>query len=96
MSQQAAAGQGVRAAGRGVAAGRGKPRSWFHSNGNGSSKGFKLAISEIANDTFNTGHNKFAAQFSQSCKNVVNYLQRMSNEGYLVALLITQLSEMDP
>ena len=37
-------------------------------------------------DTFNTGQNKFAAQFTQSRKNVANYLQRTSaNEGYLVA-----------
>jgi len=43
-------------------------------------------ISEIANDTFNTGQNQFTAQFTQSRKNVVNYLQRMaSDEGYLVA-----------
>jgi hypothetical protein len=49
-------------------------------------KGFKSAISEIAQGTFNTGQNKFAAQFMQSRKNVVNYLQRTaSSEGYLVA-----------
>jgi hypothetical protein len=49
-------------------------------------KGFKSAISEIVQDTFNTGQNKFAAQFTQSCKNVANYLQRSSaSEGYLVA-----------
>ena len=48
-------------------------------------KGYKSAISEIATDTFNTGQNKFAAQFTQSRKNVANYLQRTSaNEGYLV------------
>jgi len=48
-------------------------------------KGFKSAISEIVQDTFNTGQNKFAAQFTQSCKNVANYLQRSSvSEGYLV------------
>jgi hypothetical protein len=86
MSQQAAAGRGPGAAGRGVAAGRGKSRFRFHSSdGDGSSKGFKLAVLEITNNTFNTGHNKCAAQFSQSRKNVVNYLQRMSNEGYLIA-----------
>ncbi len=49
-------------------------------------KGFKSVISEIAQDTFNTGQNKFAAQFTQLCKNVANYLQRTSaSEGYLVA-----------
>ena len=43
-------------------------------------------ISEITNDTFNTGQNRFTAQFTQSRKNVVNYLQRTaSDEGYLVA-----------
>jgi hypothetical protein len=43
-------------------------------------------ISEIATDTFNTGQNKFAAQFTQPRKNVANYLQRMSaSKGYLVA-----------
>ncbi len=37
-------------------------------------------------DTFNTGHNKFAAQFTESRKNVANYLQCSSAaEGYLVA-----------
>jgi hypothetical protein len=45
-----------------------------------------LAISKIAHDTFNTRQNKFAAQFTQSQKNVANYLQRTSAaEGYLVA-----------
>jgi hypothetical protein len=49
-------------------------------------KGFKLVISEIAQDTFNTGQNKFAAQFTQLRKNVANDLQRTSaSEGYLVA-----------
>jgi hypothetical protein len=49
-------------------------------------KGFKLTIGEIANDKFNTGHNKFADQFTQSRRNVANYLQQMSAaEGYLVA-----------
>jgi hypothetical protein len=46
----------------------------------------KLAISEIANDTFNTGHNKFATQFTESQKNIANYLERsLVAEGYLVA-----------
>ncbi len=81
MSQQATTGHG---AGRG--GGRG-PR-YFHPRGGGGepTKGFKFAISEIAQDTFNTGQNKFAAQFTQSRKNVANYLQRTaSSEGYLVA-----------
>ncbi len=34
---------------------------------------------------FNTGQNKFVAQFTQSRKNVANFLQRTAdNEGYLV------------
>jgi hypothetical protein len=42
-------------------------------------------ISEIAEHTFNTGENKYAAQFTQSREEVANYLQRMSpEEGYLV------------
>ncbi len=49
-------------------------------------KPHKSAISEIPNDTFNTGHNKFAVQFTESQKNVANYLQRsLAAEGYLVA-----------
>ena len=49
-------------------------------------KGFKSAILEIMQDTFNTGHNKVMAQFTQSRKNVANYLQCMSAlKGYLVA-----------
>ncbi len=37
-------------------------------------------------DTFNTGQNKFAAQFTQLQKNVANYLQHTAaSEGYLVA-----------
>ncbi len=52
-------------------------------------KGFKSAISEIAQDRFDTGQNKFAAQFTQSRKNVANYLQRTSaSEGYLVAKMV--------
>ena len=49
-------------------------------------KAFKSTISKIAEDTFNTGQIKFAAQFIQSRKNVSNYLQCTSAyEGYLVA-----------
>jgi hypothetical protein len=77
MSQQVAAGCG---GGRG---GRGKPRYYPQS---GETKGFKSAISKIPHDMFNTGQNKFAAQFTQSRKNVANYLQRTAAlEGYLVA-----------
>jgi hypothetical protein len=81
MSQQAAAGQG---AGSG---GRRKPKHYPRGGGiEASAKAYKSSITEIANDTFNTGQNKFAAQFTQSCKNVANYLQHTSTaEGYLVA-----------
>jgi hypothetical protein len=48
-----------------------------------------LAISEIANDTFNTGHNKFMAQFTELRKIIANYLQRSSAaEGYLVVEMV--------
>jgi hypothetical protein len=72
MSQQAAAGRGG-----GHGGGRGKSR--YHPQGGvDTKKAFKSAISEIAEDTFNTGQNKFTAQFTQSRKNVSNYLQRTS------------------
>ncbi len=49
-------------------------------------KGFESAISEIPQNAFNMGQNKFAAPFMQSRKNVTNYLQcTASLEGYLVA-----------
>ena len=49
-------------------------------------KPHKLTISEIANNTFNTGHNKFVAQFTELQKNIANYFQWSSAaEGYLVA-----------
>ena len=82
MSQQAAAGRGPAAGGLGA----GRVARYFKRKGDPPSKGFKSAISEIANDTFNTGQKRFTAQFTQSRKNVANYLQRMaSDEGYLVA-----------
>jgi hypothetical protein len=81
MSQQAAAGQGAPAAGRAGRAGQ-----FFRGQGDPPTKGFKSAISKIANKTFNTGKNRFAVQFTQSRKNVANYLQRkVADEGYLVA-----------
>ncbi len=52
-------------------------------------KGFKSAISKIALDTFNTGQNKIAAQFTRLHKNIANYLQRTALlEGYLVAKMV--------
>jgi hypothetical protein len=63
--------------------GREKPRYYLWL---GESKEFKSPISKIVHNTFNTGQNKFAAQFTQSQKNVANYLQRMAaSKGYLVA-----------
>jgi hypothetical protein len=87
MSQQAMAGQG---AGQGGCGGGGrKPRYHFPQTGGEMTKGFKSAISEIAQDMSNTGQNKFAAQFTQSRKNVASYLQCTSaSEGYLVAELV--------
>jgi hypothetical protein len=84
MSQQAAVG---RSAGR---SGRRGPRYFCPQGGGGEpTKGFRSAISEITHDTFNTGKNKFAAQFMQSRKNVANYLQHTASlEGYLVAEMV--------
>jgi hypothetical protein len=74
MSQQSAAGRAGRAS------------RFFRRQGDSPTKGFKSAISKIANKTFNTGQNRFAAQFTQSRKNVAIYLQcTAADEGYLVA-----------
>jgi hypothetical protein len=82
MSQQAVARQGAGPAGRG---GGGRKPRYFPQAGGEATKGFKSAISKIAQDTFNTGQNRFAMQFMQLWKNVANYLQRTSaSEGYLV------------
>ncbi len=73
MSQQAAARQGARRGG-----GR-KPKYYPRGGGiEASRKAYKSVIAEIVNDTFNMGQNKFATQFTQSRKNVANYLQCMS------------------
>jgi hypothetical protein len=84
MSQQPAAGRG---AGRG---GGRKPK--FIPQGGGVkslSKAFRSSTSGIEKWTFNTGQNKFAAQFTLSCKEVANYIQRtLAYEGYLVAEMI--------
>ncbi len=72
MSQQAGAGQG---------AGRSSKRrpKYILKGGRmdlmARTKPYKSAIAEIAQDTFNTGHNKFTAQFTQLQKNIANYLQ---------------------
>ncbi len=81
MSQQAAAGRG---AGQG---GRRNPK--FIPRGGGVeslSKAFRSSTSGIKKWTFNTRQSKFAAQFTLSCKEVANYIQRtLADEGYLVA-----------
>ena len=49
-------------------------------------KAYKSSIPGIEEHMFNTGQNKFAAQFTQSHKNVANFLQRTAHDkGYLVA-----------
>ena len=49
-------------------------------------KVYKSSIPGIKEHMFNTGQNKFAAQFTQSHKNVANFLQQTTNDkGYLVA-----------
>jgi hypothetical protein len=64
MSQQMVVGQGApTAAGQ---AGRGGHHHNYQGRDNLSVKGFKSAISKIANNTFNTGKNCFAVQFTQS------------------------------
>jgi hypothetical protein len=96
MSQQAAAGQG---AGHGS---RRKPKYYPQGGGiEASTKAYKPLIAEIRNDTFNTGQNKFTTQFTQSRKNVANYLQRTSAaEGYLVTETVRtvkrQIIELPP
>ncbi len=80
MSQQDAGGQGAGCS-------SGARKGWYFPKGGGidTTKPHKSPITEIAQDTFNTGHNKFAAQFSQSRKIVANYLQWSSvAKGYLV------------
>ena len=81
MSQQAVAGRGSPAGG---CAGRGG--HYFRGQGDPPSKGFKSTITEIATYTFNTGQNRFAAQFTQLRKNVASYLQQTTaDKGYLIA-----------
>ncbi len=41
-----------------------------------SSKVYESPIAEIAKHTFNTGENKFAAQFTESQERVAGYVQR--------------------
>jgi hypothetical protein len=81
LSQQTAAGPDGSCGSR-------KPRH-FPQGGGELTKGCKSPIFKIAGDTFNMGQNKFAAQFTQSRKNVANYLQLTTlAEGYLVAKMV--------
>ncbi len=81
MSQQATVGHGA-----GRSSGRGPIYYCPQGGGAEPTKDFKSVISKIPLGTFNMGKNKFAAQFTQSCKNIANYLQcTASSEGYLVA-----------
>ena len=83
MSQQAAAGQG---AGRG---GGRKPRFILRGGGDNFDKPFRSTTVGIEKWTFNTGQNKYAAQFALHCEEVPNYIQRtLADKGYLVAQTI--------
>ena len=83
MSQQAAAGQGA-----GHGGGR-KPRFIPQGGGDHFDKPFKLSTVGIEKWTFNTGQNKYAAQFTLHCEEVANYIQRtLPDEGYSVAQTI--------
>ncbi len=90
MSQQAATGQGAPVLGRG-----GRVPCFFKGwDPLGKGKGFTSLISKIKDNTFNTGQNRFAAQFTQSRKNVANYLQcTASDEGYLIAKTVRTRKE---
>ncbi len=80
MSQQAAAGRG---------AGRGSSRKLcFIPRGGGDNfdKPFQSSTSGIEKWTFNTGQNKYTAQFTLHREEVTNNIQQtLANEGYLVA-----------
>ena len=63
------------------------------------SKAFKYPIVEIASNTFNTGQSKFAAQLTQSRKNIASYIhQIVGKEAYLVAqtIRVGVLQMIDP
>ena len=53
------------------------------------SKAYKSPIGEIVKHTFNTGENRFAAQFTELQERVVGYIQRVGmDESYLVTKTI--------
>ena len=91
MSQQADSSRGkqVKKEGRGGRGGRGYGGGGYREQTPFVSKAFKSPIVEITSDTFNTGQIKFAAQFTQSRKDIASYFQRsVGNEAYLVAQTI--------
>ena len=88
MIQQVDAGRGrqVKKEGRGDRGGRGCGGGGYIGRMPFVSKAFKYPIVEITSDTFNMGQSKFAAQFTQSRKNVASYIQRsVGKEKYMVA-----------
>ena len=88
MSQQADASRGrqVKKEGREGRGGRGYGGGGYKVQTPFVSKAFKSPIVEITSNTFNTGQSKFAAQFTQSSKNISSYVQRsLGKEAYLVA-----------
>ena len=91
MSQQVDTGPGrkVKKEGRGGRGGRGYGSGGYRGRTTFVSKAFKSPIVEIASNTFNTGQIKFAAQFTQSRKNIASYIQiSVGKESYLVAQTI--------
>ena len=75
--------------GRGGRGGRGYGGGGYRGRTPFLSKAFKSPIVEITSNTFNTGQSKFAAQFTQSRKNIASYVQRsVGKEAYLVAQTI--------
>jgi hypothetical protein len=89
MSQQAAIGQG---GGPGGGGGKRPQRYFPRGRGGGAAapnKVYKLPIAEITKHTFNTGENKFAAQFTESRERVAGYIRWGGmEESYLAAKTI--------
>ena len=91
MSQWVDTGRGrqVNTEGRGGCGGGGYGGGGYRGRTPFVSKAFKSPIVEIASNTFNTVQSKFAAQFTQSRKEISSYIQRsVGKEAYLVAQTI--------
>ena len=94
MSQQVDTGLGRQVkkevrGGCGGRGGRGYGSGGYRGRTSFVSKVFKYPIIEIAYDTFNMGQRKFAAQLTQSRKNIASYIQRsVGKEAYLVSQTI--------